>query len=173
MLAMRRLAFPLVAVAAVLAMGAELALAGNGTARTKRCPPTDRHPVVSQGTAAAKVLVPRGARDVLLCRYRGVNPTPELAGRLTVSRRVKSRAAIKRLTREFDALRPVPPGNGVTTCPADDGSKVIAFFRYARAPDDPVTVNLRGCRSVTNGQIGRSALSGEKLLRHIETLTGP
>jgi hypothetical protein len=110
---------------------------------------------------------------VLLCRYRGVNPTPELAGTLLTSRRIKRRAVVRRLAREFNALRSISPGGGVTACPADDGSKLIAFFHYAGAPDVPVTANLRGCRSVTNGQIVRTALSdpGDKLLRHIKKLT--
>jgi hypothetical protein len=168
---MRRLVLSLLVLAAVLLTGAA-AVAGDKKA-TSRCPRSDRQPVVSERAAAAKMLVPPGTRAVLLCRYRGVNPTPELAGRLAASRRIKKRATVN-LAREFNALRPIPPGSGVTACPADDGSKVIAFFHYAHAPDDPVTLNLRGCRSATNGQIVRSALSdsGDKLLRRIETLTG-
>jgi hypothetical protein len=120
-----------------------------------------------------QTLVPHGARAMLLCRYRGVNPSPDEAGTLAASRPIKKRAAVKRLAREFNALRPIPPGSGVTACPADDGSKVIAFFHYAHSPDDPVTADLRGCRSVTNGQIVRSALSdsGDRLLRHLGKLT--
>jgi hypothetical protein len=112
---------------------------------------------------------------VLLCRYRGVNPNPDAAATLTTARRIRRLAAVRRLAHEFNALRSVQPGGGVIACPADDGSKVIAFFRYPSAPDDPVTVNLRGCRSVTNGQVVRSALidPGQKLLRHIEKLTRP
>jgi hypothetical protein len=138
-----------------------------------RCPRTDRTPYLAEGDAAKAALVPRGARGVLLCRYRGVNPSPDEAGTLAISRRIRERAAVHGLARQFNSLRAVPPG-GVTACPADDGfPKVVAFFHYAKSPDDPVTVSLRGCRSVTNGLIVRSALSapGFRLLRHIESLT--
>jgi hypothetical protein len=165
----------LLVFAAVLVTGSDFVASADKAERTTRCPDSDRTPAVSQGAAAAKALVPRGTRSVLLCRYRGVSPNPDQAGALATSRRIKKRGLVRRLASEFNALRPIQPGGGVAACPFDDGSKLIAFFHYAGAPDDPVTVNLRGCRSVTNGQIVRSALSdpGDELFRHIKKLTRP
>jgi hypothetical protein len=66
------------------------------------------------------------------------------------------------------------PGVGNVFADKDGDSKAIAFVQYARAPDDSLTVNLRGCRSVTNGQVVRSVHTsrGEKPVRRIKRLTG-
>jgi hypothetical protein len=159
-------------LAAALTTASGLAVAATRDERPMRCPGNDRPLPRSNGEAAAETLVPPGFRGMLLCRYRGVSPTPDLAGTLAVSRRIKEEATVKRVAREFNALPPIPPGSGVAACPSDNGSTVIAFFHYARAPAVPVTANLRGCRSVTNGQAVRTALTapGERLLRHIENL---
>jgi hypothetical protein len=49
-----------------------------------------------------------------------------------------------------------------------------ARFRYPRAPDDYVAVNLSGCRSVTNGPRTRASLGrrGSRLVRTLRRLTG-
>jgi hypothetical protein len=87
--------------------------------------------------------VPDGARSVLLCRYRGLNPQPKRPGTLARARTVTTARIVRRLARELDALGPFPPR--ARACPKDDGSEVVAFFRYARTGDDPVAVTLGGC----------------------------
>jgi hypothetical protein len=73
----------------------------------------------------------------------------------------------QRLAIELDALKPVI---GAQACRSDDGSAIIAFFRYGRErkSDDPVTVGLSGCAFVTNGHVNREA--GAKLLGQLEAL---
>ncbi|MGI8571901.1 MAG: hypothetical protein ACR2L9_04640 [Solirubrobacteraceae bacterium] len=140
------------------------------------CPSRDQPVPSSSTTGADATLVPAGARQVLLCRYRGfgVDPKPVGSGsfRLIAHHLVSTRATVKGLASELNALK---PATGVRACPSDNGTAIIAFFRYGSAPkaDDPVTVDLSGCSSVTNGHLQRTAgtLSGLKLLRQLEALT--
>jgi len=119
-------------------------------------------PKLAPATATARphghgLLVGKGADAVLLCRYRGLNAaTPRGLER---ERLVTSGARIARLTASFDALPPSPPG--IHSCPLDDGSEIVATFRYPSRGDDVVTVGLSGCRIVGNGVVpARTASSG-------------
>jgi hypothetical protein len=122
------------------------------------CPARARNPLTSTTSGAATELVPPGPRQVLLCRYSGLNPTPAHAGRLLAHRLVRSPRTISQLTARFDALRPF--GSGAYSCPVDFGVTIIAFFRYLPTPesDDPVSVDPGGCTPVTNGRITRTAM---------------
>lgn len=138
------------------------------------CPARDRKPLTSTTSGAATELVPPGPRQVLLCRYSGLNPTPAHAGRLLAHRLVISPATISELRARFNALRPFGPG--AYSCPVDFGVTIIAFFRYLPTPesDDPVTVDPGGCTPVTNGRITRTAMfpPGSALLAQLNREVG-
>lgn len=138
------------------------------------CPASDRREPTSTAAGSRAILVPPGARQVLLCRYSGVNPSPRSAGRLLAQRLIGYRQTVARLTGEFDALKPFH--RGAYACPADFGVKILAIFRY-RTPsrsDDPVTLDPNGCAGVGNGHLIRTAAlaPGPALIAQLETLTG-
>src|SRR5712692_1448384 len=109
---------------------------GRASARQPVCPRTDRHLPTAKSQVKINVLVSGGARAVLLCRYRGVNPNPRRAGTLVRSRWVTSRATVAQLTQRFDMLQ--PPAPGTFSCPSDDESKIVAIFQFGHGPTDPV-----------------------------------
>lgn len=139
------------------------------------CPARDQHVPSSTTTGADRKLVPAGARQVLLCRYSGLGGYPKLIGsgpfRLIAHHLITNHATLDSLASELNALK---PASGVRACPNDNGTAIVAFFRYGSAPDadDPVTINLSGCSSVTNGRLQRSAVSspGFRLVRQLEAL---
>jgi hypothetical protein len=139
----------------------------------RSCPLTDRHELTSTTAGAARKLVPNGARQVLLCRYGGLNAGAERM-RLVKSRLVVDHATVALLAEEFDALQPFP--SGAMSCPADFGAKIVAIFRYLPKPksDDPVTVGQSGCMPVTNGHLIRWAATapGPQLVQRLESMTG-
>jgi hypothetical protein len=57
----------------------------------------------------------------------------------------------------------------------DDGSAIIATFGYANGAPDPVQVGLRGCRTVSNSRLARTASSptGAALVSRLERLLQP
>lgn len=120
------------------------------------CPVRDRQQLVSTTPGTEKLLVPPGARQVLICRYGGLNAGRSKL-RLVHLNLVSDRNTVTRLADEFDALPPF--GKGTIVCPADVDRNIIAIFRYQRASksDDPVTVNTSGCTPVTNGHLLRIA----------------
>jgi hypothetical protein len=169
------------AILGLVAVGvfAPLTLAGTtGQASVHRtyatCPSSDRSPLTSSTPGATTALVPGHARQVLLCRYSGLNPDPSTAGRLLAHRLVTAGQTVSQLAQRLDALRRF--GRGAYSCPADFGVKIIAFFRYrpATEPDDPVTVDPNGCTPVTNGRITRTAMfaPGTALIAELEREVG-
>jgi hypothetical protein len=136
------------------------------------CPLTDRHQLTSRTTGSHRKLVPAGARQVLLCRYGGLNAGAERM-RLVKSRMVLAAPTVVQLAREFNMLHAFP--SGPLSCPADFGAKVIAIFRYlpTQKSDDPVTVDTSGCTPVTNGHLVRwAALApGPAMLQQLKMLT--
>lgn len=138
------------------------------------CPANGRRQFTSTAAGAADRLVPGGARQVLLCRYSGLNPKPSAAGRLLAHRFLTSSSTVTQLASEFDSLKPFPSGS--YSCPADFGVKILAIFRYPHSAgsDDPVTVDPGGCTPVTNGHLSRTAAfaPGPKLIGQLARLTG-
>ncbi len=136
------------------------------------CPGYNRHVISSTTPGSTTALVPTGAQQVLLCRYSGVGPTRAKALRLIALRLVRKRATVDHLAAELHSLKPLI---GAYACPADFGTSIVAFFRYgsARESDDPVTVDLSGCTTVTNDHLTRAAIwaPGPTLLRQLEALT--
>ncbi|MGH2851920.1 MAG: hypothetical protein ACRDLP_15050 [Solirubrobacteraceae bacterium] len=159
---MRRLVLAVTAIG-LLAGLAPLSAAGARAA----CPAGDRTKVVSARAGATHLLVPAGAVSVLICRYSGLRSAAPF--RLTRHGLVSDRATVASLARGLDSLRPFV---GVFHCPASTGAAIVAYFRYAAPPDDPVTVALDGCTSAGNGHLTRNAATpaGERLLTRLKTL---
>jgi hypothetical protein len=97
-------------------------------------------------------LAPPRASAIRLCRYSGVNDHP----RPTLIRSVVRTAPslVDELVREFDKL---PPDDRTASCPADDGSRIVAHLAYPDGHAVTISVGLRGCESVTNGSVYRTA----------------
>lgn len=149
----------------ILALFAGAAAGASGRShRTPACPRHDRQPLVSRAPGASAVLVPGQPQAVLLCRYSGLQGPRARWQRLLRQRLVRQRARVGRLASELNAL---PPVNGVQACPLDNGSAIVAIFRYRSGPDDPVTVRLTGCRLTTNGYVHREAGSIADELRRL------
>jgi hypothetical protein len=148
-------------------VGMLLVLAVTGRAAAAPCPAVAaaQPPVAA---AAAAVLVPPGATSLLLCRYRGLSPlrTARHLERWTL---VAGGSGLAALTAAFDALPELPKA---TACPMDAGGEILAIFRYANEPADPVTVGLGGCRIVSNGHVTRTAggSAGMRLLARLSAL---
>ena len=138
----------LVTTAACAAAGAPV-----GAARSACPSKAPATPEVSARPGATVTLVPHGATSLLLCRYAGLNPQAD-AGRLERGRLAPTSAAVDRLAAGLDAIRPTPPGE-TFNCPFDDGSEILALFGYPSGPPNPVTIDLEGCRTATNGHVAR------------------
>ena len=132
------------------------------------CPAESGPTVVSARPGAGSALVPAGAVALLLCSYRGLNPSGP-SRHLLARHTLADPAEVAALSRQFDALRPPPP---LVACPMDDGSEIVASFLYREAPPDPVTVGLSGCEIVSNGRLTRTASlpPGPALLERLAAL---
>jgi hypothetical protein len=162
---------------ALLACAASMATAGSGDATRSRptsastCALQIPNRLVNRNSLASTRLVPASADSLLLCRYGGLNAGSN-AGRLTASVTVKAAATIQRLTSNFNAL---PRQRAGFHCPMDDGSAIIATFGYANGAPDPVQFGLKGCRTVSNSRLRRTASSptGAALVNLLERLLQP
>jgi hypothetical protein len=72
-----------------------------------------------------------------------------------------------------------PPARGVTACPDDDGSLVVASLVYRAGRVLTISVSLTGCEEVTNGTVNRTAEGfgsprafGRQLIVELERLIG-
>src|SRR5271166_1225896 len=121
-------------------------------------------------TAANGELVPGTPCVIVLSRYRGLpaRPGTQLVARVELRRA----SLLRRLTSEFDALRPMPPGN--YACPDDNGSEIKAILKYPHQQSLQMDIALSGCRDVARGPVGRWATQppGEQLLTQLERLVG-
>ncbi len=138
------------------------------------CPGADRHAVASTRPGATRELVPPGAQAVLLCRYSGTYDGigPRLrAFRIQAHELIENAGTVASMARELDSL---PRVTTPIACPASFGTAIVAYFRYAAGPEDPVTIALDGCRDASNGHVNRVALSasGYAFVRHLAALTG-
>jgi len=165
----RLLPFP--GLLAALAVGG-VALAG-ASETGPACARSDPHSPVSARAGAARELVPPGATEVLLCRYsgfyHGIGPrTP--AFRLQAHDLIDRAATVASMTRELDSL---PRITVPIACPAGFGTAIIARFRYATGPQDPVTIALDGCLNASNGHVSRVGLQASwfAFVRHLAALT--
>lgn len=128
--------------------------------------------VAANPWAAARVqLAPATPTALRLCRYSGLNANQPR--RLIASVLVDSRSTLRSLTHRFDQLA---SAQGTFGCPLDDGSEIVARLAYPGPHQVTISVGLRGCNSVTNGDLHRTAAGaagrpGPKLLAQLERLT--
>ncbi len=150
------LALGLIAFTALVALVAvALAAPAGAAAGTTTCPSSDRTQAISSRPGARSSLVPPGARQLLICRYSGLESQLPRPFTLLASALVKSPSEAQRVGRELNALPPPPP---YAFCPADFGDALVVHVLYASGAGDPVTIELSGCRTVSNGL--RTAWSG-------------
>jgi hypothetical protein len=168
---------------AALAVGLTACSAASAArpASTDSDPPASRPPACA-GTSPTRIapnpwsqarvrLAPGGAAAIRLCRYAGLNGHPPRS--LVRSTLVTHRAAVGRLVRAFDRL---PAATGTFNCPVDDGSAIVALLTYPHGRAVTISVRLRGCQSVTNGDLRRTASGtngqpGPALVAKLERLT--
>jgi hypothetical protein len=120
---------------------------------------------------ARSQLAPAGATAIRLCRYAGLNDHPQRG--LLRSALVTSRTTVASLVQDFDRL---PAATGTFNCPVDDGSAIVALLTYPHGRALTISVGLRGCQSVTNGDLRRTASGandqpGAALVAQLERLT--
>lgn len=118
------------------------------------CPTDDHGKTLSQRPGATNTLVPSGATSLAICRYEGMNPPPTGAQfQLLAAGKVTDPNAINQITTSINVLS---ADTGSSSCPAEDGSAVLAIFRYPSGSADPVRMDLGGCGGVTNGHVKRN-----------------
>jgi hypothetical protein len=146
------------AVTGSLSAAVALASSGHGGARTSgkptHCSPTaPRGMAPERWPAARQTLAPAGASAIRLCRYSGLNAHPRLT--LVRARLLDRAGLVTQLVKRFDGL-PLAP-RGAVSCPADDGSEIVALVSYPGGREVSISVGLRGCLQVTNGSVNRTA----------------
>lgn len=131
--------------------------------------------VTRRNAKSRKVVVPAGAREMLLCRYWGygvlkqTKKTQRRAGKLSSERHFERQALVGSLSRKFNRTR---PAHGTYACPSDDGANLYAEFSYADQPNVIVEAHLHGCGFVYNG-FGRGGFPPPGLLQQLERLSRP
>jgi hypothetical protein len=158
-----------------LAVGLGFALlvvlgASAGASPVTSCPGSDRTVPRTTVAGATRELVPAGATSLLLCRYRGLNPYRKRF-RLLGSGTVRAASKVAHLGAQLNALK--VGGSGPIACPADDGSLIVAYFRYRDGSRDVVRIGTTGCEVVSNGPVNRWAAvaPGPQLLTELDALT--
>ena len=106
-------------------------------------------------------LVPGTPRAMTLCRHAGLpyRRGQKLLGFTYIDRE----SVIERLTRELNALPPVP--DGTFACPSDDRAELAVVLRYAHERPLLIEIQLGGCPVADRGAITRWGLGppGERL----------
>lgn len=156
--------------------GGVVAVASASGGSSSSCPSTAPHGIASNSwPRSQRRLAPHGARTISLCRYSGMNSHPDFG--LVGSDLVTARSTIHRLIRRFDALKSPPP-NQAFSCPADDGSQIVATLLYRAQHEVQISVTLSGCQTATNGDLRRAAFDfdnrnpqGPKLVSELQALT--
>lgn len=129
--------------------GKPTAAPGSSSAQASAaCAASSRAPVNSTRDGARDEVVPPGPTAVLLCRYG-----PRGARVREVS--ITSSTTVTELAARLNAL---PSASGAYACPSDEGETITADFSYASGPENPVSIRLSGCQTVTNGHVTRLGL---------------
>lgn len=135
----------------------------------RRCPLEAPRSLVSQRPGSSRMLVPGRPTAVLLCRYEGFQePGMRAPGFGLLGERRLGTVAGRSVARALDALR--PGSGGAMSCPDDNASSALALFRYPSGLADPLTFDLSGCASVTNGRLSR-ALQSASVLEQLTSST--
>jgi len=108
-------------------------------------------------SAALKVLVPSGADELLVCRYRSLSTAQHAGASAGVigSGLTRSAAEISQITRGLDAIQ----ADRHIACPMYEllGSETVAFS-YRSGPSVILSVEQGGCSDISNGHITRMGL---------------
>lgn len=114
-----------------------------------RCPRHQPPGLSASGNRSARhKLAPPGITSVELCRYGPITAT---GSHLQASRTLRLRSAIDALQTTLNAL-PSPPA-GPINCASDDGAAIWLGLIYAAPPLVIESVQLQGCRDVSNGSV--------------------
>jgi hypothetical protein len=117
------------------------------------CPANDDTTLVgSSGRDLWTRLLPAGKpTGGLVCVFDGMNHQPHQgllrSIRLTAGAASRFASRVARLPLSHDA------GEGVHSCPMDDGSEDLVALHYAGRPDVDLHLHVRGCESIDNGRI--------------------
>lgn len=118
-----------------------------------RCPRRQPPGVPASGNRSARhELAPSGITSIELCRYGPINTT---GSHLQASRTLRSRPVIDALQKALNAL-PSPPA-GAINCASDDGAAIWLGLAYPAHPEVIESVQLQGCRELSNGAIVATA----------------
>jgi hypothetical protein len=109
-----------------------------------RCAPSAPAPTGRTGSGHGK-LVPVAAREMVLCRYNGMNEAPY--GKLRTARVVTDRATVDSWRSRFNALPAV--SSGVRNCPMDDNRLLRIAFVASLSSYVVLTTDLAGCGFVS------------------------
>lgn len=148
--------------------GLDPLLGASNAGHRMACSPRASMRPANHNRLAKAILVPRGAIEVLLCRYYGLDETPrskKRPGWVARERVIRRRRAVERFGTELDQLRPMP--NRPITCPRDSGSQIDVIFVYRHMKDDVVTVGLSGCQTVVNERLHRGFWLSRSLRRQL------
>lgn len=134
-------------------------------ARFPSCPTRAPRRLRSSRRGPNVTLVPSGTDQLLLCRYDGPfgGPDARIAHRfrLVAQRLIVDRHEATNLAGALNRLPRLPSGVG-REC-GQEGPTIVAFFRYPSGPSDPVSVQLAGCLTATNGHLTTEAAVGDFL----------
>jgi hypothetical protein len=98
----------------------------------------------------ADTLVPPGPSSLSVCRYAGLNQ-PATVGTLEQSHVVIGPALAQFVAYLNLPKWPVIPAGAIYNCPLSDGRVDLLRFDYPSGPGVTVTVDMDGCRFVSNG----------------------
>jgi hypothetical protein len=123
--------------------------------------------------AARHHLDPPGIASIVLCRYGPITATGSW---LQAWRTIRPHAEINALQRRLDALPAPPPG--LINCASDNGAEIWLGLAYARHAEIIESVQLQGCRDVSNGGSIVATASGygdpqDRLPAHAEGAVDP
>jgi hypothetical protein len=141
----------------------EIAIGGKGISR------------LNAGSWGKHELIPRGATQVILCRYLGSGEGAGRGGRRAVGHLARQRIIhaprlVSELEQGFRSLTRVTR-RGIEPCPFDNGAELDATFRYGGSRRRVVSVGLGGCAIVTDGV--HKAYLTNTLRADLKALTNP
>jgi hypothetical protein len=134
-----------------------------------RCAPTA--PASPDETASGSgKLVPITAREMVLCRYNGMNEPPYR--KLRAARVITDRATVEQWRGRFNALPPISPGR--RSCPMDDDRALRIAFVVSPSSYVILTTDLAGCGFVSGAAGTREggAASDTTFRSDLATLAG-
>jgi hypothetical protein len=163
--------------AAAVVLAVVLLSVGAHAVPTRAATPQRACPAGSEGyshakatrPAALKVLVPKGADSLLVCRYGLIGGSKPAGPGLTGAGLTRSAEQIAKITDGLDAIR----AGRHLICPDFEvlGGETLTFA-YHSGPSVILTINLGGCLDISNGHVTRAGLDAP-VFSEIEALLRP